>query len=228
MLKRSCSCILAGVLAATCLTSTSAVLGAADKPALVLLLEWTALLTLPLTDAEEVNSTIAKMGVRDPLPFFSSRVGQHVVLSGGEPGNDSWFALKSVPDAWSSASGANDGLENYLLAGPGLGSPDSAGSRGALLTKVPNVYPLRREGLDLLAGSRVCAVVYQKDLDLLDKEAPYTADLRGPNRGVIAFLVEGTDVSPESGELLVKVEILPKKACQGDLAPFANAPAIAQ
>src|SRR5512140_491099 len=70
--------------------------------------------------AEAVNNLIGNVGLRDPLPYFAARVGDTIALQGGADGSDGWFALRSVPPSWSSEPGVDDGLQNFLLAGPGL------------------------------------------------------------------------------------------------------------
>src|SRR6185436_10529378 len=105
-----------------------------------------------------INGLIAGVGVRDQLPYFRANVGLPLTLWGGQNGSNGWFALTAVPGAWPTETGANDGLQNFLLAGPGLGSPDAGGSRDSLLYSVPAVQPLGRAALQLLAGRQVCAV----------------------------------------------------------------------
>ena len=82
-----------------------------------------------------------------------------MTLPGGQDGNDGWFAIRSAPASWASETGVDDGLQNFLLAGPGLGSPDEDGNGTSLLGGVPNVVALRAAGLIPLIGRTACAVV---------------------------------------------------------------------
>ena len=70
------------------------------------------------------------------------------------------------------------------MAGPGLGSPDDNGDREALLNGVPNVVPIRADGLQMLVGRTVCAIVYSGAITVTS-----TANLQGPTLGRIAFSV---------------------------------------
>ena len=84
----------------------------------------------------------------------------------GEVGDEGWFALTSTPDSWTAAGPSSDGIQNFVQAGPGLGSPDANGDREALLDKIPGVTPLRAEGLALLVGLSVCNVVFDSDVSI--------------------------------------------------------------
>ena len=112
----------------------------------------------------EVNDDIADIGLREPLPAFSGdNVGNHTTLDTGEVGDEGWFALKTVPASWTSAGPYGQGLRNFLLAGPGLGSPDANGDRESLLDEVPGVTPLRATGLKLLEGRQgLCRSLRQR------------------------------------------------------------------
>ena len=168
-----------------------------------------------------VNATIAAVGVRDFLPSFNGKAGQSLVLPGGEVGKEGWFALKSTPASWDSSLGKHDGLQNFILAGAGLGSPDQNGDRRSLLDGIPNVTPLRATGLQMVIGQRVCALVYAGDI-------PWTAtttSLRGANLGLVAFTV----VSVIGGDSMtlpsVEVRLLdPESVCDEPLTAFVNAP----
>ena len=129
--------------------------------------------------ADAVDLSVAAVGVRDELGYFQSHLHAQVTLTGGQNGSDGWFAVKTVPASWSTQEGANDGLENFALAGPGLGSPDDNGNRESLLENVPGVVPVRADGLALLVGRTVCAVVYANDIAL----SSGSANLTGPNLG---------------------------------------------
>lgn len=220
MSKRPQRNILAGLLAIS-LASTSVALLAEDKPAVFLVLDRTVLEVLRPSPSE-VNDHIRTTGLRDALPYFASRVQKDVMLSVGA---DSWFGLQSVPDAWSSEPKAGDGLENYLYAGPGLGSPDASGEREKLLARVPGVYSLQLEVLDRLRNYPICALLYGEDLSLPDsksRDGTYTADLRGATLGLLAFRVLAVSTS-EGSESMAKVRILPTtEVCQGALSTITD------
>jgi len=177
-----------------------------------------------LLPADAVDPLIAGIGVRDQLAYFAGHVGQQAILTSGHNGNDGWFALKSVPASWASQEGAADGVENYLFAGPGLGSPDDNDDRQSLLNNVPNVTPVRATGLNLLVGRKVCAVVYLDDV-VVTAGSPRTANLNGPNLGRIAFKVLALLPTDNPSFPNVQVEVLDsREACGGSTVPFANAP----
>lgn len=172
----------------------------------------------------DVNGTIAQVGLRDPLPAFLGKENYHMTLRTGQPGDAGWFAVRSTPPTWISEDGSADGLKNFLLAGPGLGSPDVNGSRSALLTSVSDVSPIGNGGLTALVGSAVCAVVFDRDVQI--GADTLAADLSGANLGLIAFRVIG--VSPDQSTLSlpdVEIEILDvNQVCGGSLSAFQQAP----
>jgi hypothetical protein len=177
-----------------------------------------------LLPADAVDPLIAGVGVRDELPYFSGHVGQQAILTSGHSGNDGWFALKTVPASWATQVGAADGLENYLLAGPGLGSPDDNDDRQSLLNNIPNVTPVRAAGLNLLVGRKVCAVVYRDDV-VVTAGSPRTASLNGPNLGRIAFKVLALLPTDNASFPNVQVEVLDRReACGESTVLFASAP----
>ena len=146
-----------------------------------------------------------------------------MTLPGGQDGNDGWFAITSPPGAWASEPGSDDGLQNYFLAGPGLGSPDENGERATLLGGVPNVVPLRAAGLNLLVGRQVCAVIYDEDITVAPG-TPSTADLSGVNLGAVAFQVTSVETAGTEWPN-VTVQILDARdTCRGPLAAFFEAP----
>jgi hypothetical protein len=208
-------------------------LGLATRPALaqspapvLLILDETAIDHGPpphLIPSEAVNDLIGSVGLREPLPYFGARIGESVTLLGGQEGNDGWFALRRVPAAWASEVGSDDGLQNYFLAGPGLGSPDESGERTALLAGVANVVPLRAAGLNLLVGRQVCAVIYDEDIAVASG-TPSTADLNGVNLGAVAFQVTSVEAAGTEWPN-VSVRILDaRETCKGTLVPFYEAP----
>ena len=50
-----------------------------------------------------MNDDIADIGLRTQLPFFAANVGNAITLHTGEVGDEGWFALKTIPDAWTDA-----------------------------------------------------------------------------------------------------------------------------
>ena len=176
----------------------------------------------------EVNDDIADIGLRAPLPAFSGiNVGNHITLFTGEVGDEGWFALKTVPASWTNAGPSGQGLRNFLLAGPGLGSPDADGDRESLLDKVPDVTPLRATGLTKLEGFGVCAVVFDSDLSI--NYDPLDGSLKGDNLGIVAFRVLSVTARTDgSSSSLPKVDIKilnPEDTCAKPLAMLQGAPA---
>lgn len=172
----------------------------------------------------EINATIADVGVRDSLPFFNARQGQPLTLTGGTTGHEGWLAFTSIPSSWSS-SGETDGLDNFVYAGPGLGSPDVAGSRISKLGAKAEVVPLGPAGLQQLTGRTVCAIAYSGELP----RTPSGVTLSGANLGILAFTVDA--ISGGSGTTLpnVGVTVLDSvQVCGGDLVAMADAPAAGQ
>ena len=171
----------------------------------------------------DVNDDIADIGLRDLLPAFSGlNVGKKYDLHTGEVGDEGWFAFTSVPESW-----GEDGLLNFVEAGPGLGSPDADGDREALLDKVPNVTPLRATGLAALKGKQVCAVVFDSDISI-NYDDPLNASLKGANLGVVALeVLDVTARTDGSSSSLPKVTVKVLDAsqiCQQSLILFEDAP----
>ena len=171
----------------------------------------------------QVNKDDAEIGVRTQLPFFAANVGNTITLHTGQVGDEGWFALKTIPDSWADTDPTDDGLLNYLGAGPGLGGgSDPEG----LLDKVPDVTPLRASGLKLLEGQQVCAVVYDSDISI--NYDPLDGSLKGKNRGTVAFeVVSVTALTGWSSSALpqVEIEILDaEEVCGGPLELFTDAP----
>jgi hypothetical protein len=172
-----------------------------------------------LIPEQAANSSVANIGLRDQLPFFGARRGESFKLPGGIGASAGWFALRSVPPSWDSQEGLNDGLENFYVAGAGLGSPDDSGNRVSLLGSVPEVVALPSTGIGLLVGRRVCAVVYAGEI-----EAGATTDLGGANLGVVAFSVTSADAAGADWAS-VTVQILDaRETCSGALGAFSEAP----
>jgi molybdopterin-binding protein len=172
-----------------------------------------------------VDPDLAGVGVREELPYFQGHVNGQVVLTSGQNGSGGWFAIRSVPASWASVPGGADGLQNFALAGPGLGSPDEEGDREALLDAVADVAPLGADGLALLVGRSVCAVIYSGDVTV----APGSpVSLKGPTLGRIAFTVVGVLPGSVAAFPNVQVQIAEgHEVCSGALVPFADAPAAA-
>jgi len=182
----------------------------------------------------EVNDDIAEIGVRDPLPFFSDdpelgHAGEIITLLTGQMGDEAWFALKTIPASWDDAGPTADGASNFFAAGPGLGTEDGDGNRETLLDKIPDVTPLRAEGLHNLIGQNVCAVVYDSDVSI--NYDPINGSLKGANYGIVAFkvisvtAVAGLDGFSDSSLPEVEIEILDaEELFQGELALCVEAP----
>jgi hypothetical protein len=172
-----------------------------------------------LIPEQAANVSIANVGLRDQLPFFAARKGESFTLPLVTGGSRGWFALRSAPQEWATEDGANDGAENFFLAGPGLGSPDDGGDRVSLLGSVRDVVALGATGAGYLVGRQVCAVVYSEDV-----EAGETTNLVGPNLGVIAFSVTSGDAGALD-RASVTVQILDaRETCGSTIATFAEAP----
>ena len=175
----------------------------------------------------DVNDDIAEIGVRLTLRFFANNIGRRIVLHTGEVGDEGWFAPKTIPHSWIDAGPTADGLRNYILAGPGLGSADSSGNRESLLDKIPDVTPLRATGLKLLEGRNVCAIVYDSDVSI--NYGPLNGNLKGANLGRVAFkVISVTRLTGFSSSSLpqVELEILDAgEVCSGPQMLFTEAPA---
>lgn len=218
--------LASGLLAASVVAAGAAAFHAQTQPPVLVILDQTAiqygpppLVMLP----EAVNAPIKAVGLRDVLPYFAARTDESTTLPSGQEGNDGWFAIRSVPASWASEPGADDGLQNYWLAGSGLGSPDESGDRTSLLGSVTGIAPLRAAGLGTLVGRQVCAVVH--DGDVAVSGTPSAAALTGTNLGVVAFEVTGVDTA--SGDWpAVTIKILNVKATCGDA--FVVAPDLPQ
>lgn len=209
------------VTAATALLATPA---AAQTAATVVLLDRNAIQAnvAPNNFAGlDINASIADIGVRDGLPYFTARAGRPVTLPGGTVGHEGWLVFASVPGAWT-PNADTDGLENFIWAGPGLGSPDAAGSRTTLLGPSAAVVPLGVTGLQQLVGQTVCAIAYNGELP----RSTAGITLAVPTLGMLAFTVDalngGTDTTLPFVDVTVRDT---REVCGGALAPMANAPA---
>lgn len=173
--------------------------------------------------AADIKLATADVGVRDALPYFNLREGQHVVLRGGTIGHEGWLAFTSAPSTWVTAAGEDDALPNYWFSGPGLGAPDptAGGSRTSKLGSVPQVVPLQTNGLVTLVGRDVCAIAYAAEVPRNSSGAA----LSGKTLGVLAFTVVGTQGGDGITLPNVEVSVLDARvACEGALAPMLDAP----
>lgn len=174
----------------------------------------------------DVNDQIAKIGQRNQLKFFQENVGKTIELYTGEVGDEGWFALKTIPNRWVNAGPTENGLQNFLVPGPGLGSPNIDDDREVLLDEIPDVTPLRATGLKMLIGYKVMAVVYDSDISI--NYSPLEGNLKGANLGMVAFEVmsvrKRTDGS-DSSLPAVSIKIL-DVAALSDFGKvlFSNAP----
>ena len=174
--------------------------------------------------AADVNDNIARIGLRSELPYFASHENQTITLHTGTVGDEGWFAPKTIPTKWGTVGPTPDGLRNYILAGPGLGS---GGNPDRWLDKIPDVTPLRATGLNMLEGACVCALVYDSNISI--NYGPLNGNLKGANLGLAAFEVENvTQLTGYSSGSLPKVEIEIRDAaevCNGPLTLLSAAPA---
>jgi hypothetical protein len=176
---------------------------------------------------KNVNDDIAKLGQRLELRWFAANAGATIVLHSGGMGDEGWFAPKTIPTSWVSAGPTTDGLRNFigLPVGPGLGTGSNPESR---LDKIPNVTPLRAEGLYMLIGKTVCAVVYDSDISI--NYGPLNGSLKGANLGIVAFTVDNVQrLTGYSSSSLPKVTITvvdADEACGTEQQLFLDAPVI--
>lgn len=171
-----------------------------------------------------IISPISGFGPRSPSSQPTLGQRSPSIQAGG--GDEGWFALKTIPDSWATTGPTSDGLRNYLLAGPGLGTPDITGNRETLLDNIPDVTPLRATGLKMLEGRQVCAVVYDSDISI--NYGPLNGSLKGANLRTVAFKVLSvTALTGFSSSSLpqVEIEILDADGvCGGSLSLFTVAP----
>lgn len=171
-----------------------------------------------------VNDNLAEVGVRKTLKYFKDNIGKTITLYTGEVGDEGWFALKKIPSSWKSAGPTDNGVRNFLQAGPGLGGGED--NKEVLLDKIPDVTPLRAKGLKMLTGKVILAVVYDGDVSI--NYGPLNGNLMGANLGLVALEVldvkKRTDGS--SGSLpKVSVRIVSVEAARSaSLKLFSNAP----
>lgn len=172
----------------------------------------------------DVNDNLADVGQRQPLRYFQENIGETIDLYTGQVGDEGWFAPKAIPNSWINAGPTNNGLQNYLTPGPGLGAPGD--DREVLLDEIPYVIPLRASGLAMLVGETVYAVVYDSDISI--NYDPIEGNLQGANLGVVAFdVLNVTERADGSSSDLPRVTIRIRNAIEIGEKPlglFSNAP----
>ena len=179
-----------------------------------------------------VNDDIPHLARRMPLRYFQANPGKTIWLVTGQVGDEGWFAPRTIPSSWVTAGPTGSGLRNFLgnptlafphSVGPGLGTGSNPESR---LDKIPNVIPLRAEGLFGLIGRTVCALVWDSDIGM--NYGPINASLKGEKLGVAAFEVQDVVyLSGFSSSSLPRVKIRiadAATACGGDLQLYTGAP----
>ena len=174
----------------------------------------------------DVNDQIAAVGQRSQLKYFKENGGKTIDLYTGQVGNEGWFALKNIPNRWVNAGPTDNGAMNYLTTGPGLGAPNIDGDSEVLLNEIPLVTPLRAEGIEMLKGIKVLAVVYDSDINV--NYSPLEGNLQGANLGMVAFEVMEVKKRTEGNDLdlpVVTIKILNVDAIsQFGIVLFSNAP----
>lgn len=133
----------------------------------------------------DINDQLADIGLRTPLKYFQENIGKTIELYTGQVGDEGWHALKTIPNSWKDAGPTNDGLQNYLTPGPGLGAAIPDDDREVLLDKIPDVTPLRATGISMLKGRTIYAVVYDSEINI--NYSPLNGNLMGSNLGTVAF-----------------------------------------
>lgn len=203
--------------------------------------------------APPVNANLSlSPGVRKELPFFDNNVGKIIELQVGHITDEGWFAPQIIPQSWIDAGPTDDGIRNFvgvmnmpggpLVPGDGLGSGNDP---EIFLDNIPDVRPIRYEGVLGLIGMDLCAVVHDSDISInyLNPNPPggvEDGNLQGNYKGIVAFrilqVIPFVDDSPfaqgqDPQEIAkVKIGILDAKndegtgVCQGNLftyeAPF--------
>jgi len=168
----------------------------------------------PSDTATPVNANLSlSPGTRIELPYFDQNPGAIIEIQTGHITDHGWYAPQVIPDSWVAANpdhdemGNFDGMENFigirnfvgvdvpgdpveLVPAPGLGV--GAGSE-ELLDNIPDVFPIRYQGLLDLVGEDICAVVKDSDVSInYNPEPPggvLDGNLQGNYKGVVAFRV---------------------------------------
>ena len=87
-----------------------------------------------------------------------------------------------------------------------------------------DVAPIRADGLQMLVGRTICAVVYSGDITVTPG-CPPSASLQGPTLGRIAFSIVSLMPGDDQSHPQLQVQIADwSQSCGGDLVPFADAP----
>ena len=143
----------------------------------------------------DVNDDIAAPTQRRVLRYFANpaNFGTTLTIFTGQTGDEGVFALEAVPQSWADAGPSNDGLRNFL--GNGASDAGAAFNDTAILDQVPQVVPLRCDGLQLLEGRTVLALVHDSDISI--NYGPITGNLKGSYLGLAAFQV--VDVVQRAG-----------------------------
>jgi len=176
--------------------------------------------------ARDVNDDRPGLAQRAPLRYFQNNVGDSIWLWTGQVGDEGWFAPKTILQSWDNAGPTSDGLRNFLgnPVGPGLGTGSNPES---LLDKIPNVIPLRAEGLYGLIGKTVCALVWDSDISI-NYDNPINGSLKGEKLGVAAFeVLDVVYLGGFSSSTLPRVQIAIRDAstvCGGSLSLYLAAP----
>jgi len=191
-----------------------------------------------------VNDDLANPGVRNELRWFDENPGKIAELQVGHITDEGWFAPQFIPQSWADAGPSDDGIRNFVGHMPEPGRPLMPGECLGVgndpeicLDKIPDVEPIRYQGVLELLGMDICAVVYDSDISInwLDPGVE-NANLQGANLGIAAFRVIqvlpfGQDSPFDQGNdpqeiAKVKIRILDAKndegtgVCQGDLTLF--------
>jgi hypothetical protein len=176
--------------------------------------------------APDVNDQLAEIGLRQTLAFFQDNVGQTIDLYTGSVGDEGLFAPRTIPSTWITAGPTANGSQNYFVPGPGLGAPDPDDNREIRLDDIPGVTPLRANGLSMLTGKTVYAVVYDGDISI--NYSPLRGNLQGANLGIVAFEILSVEARTNGSDGdLPRITVRVKST--GDVAAlqlslFANAP----
>jgi len=178
--------------------------------------------------ATEVNDGGANEGVRTLLPYFRDNVGRSITILTGQVGDEGWFAPNCIPRKWVALTNKDDntcltdatrttGMRNFFFSGktPYSGAPTTSNIPNDFYDKIPDVIPLRANGLVSLVGKTVCAVVYKSDVSI--NYGPINGNLQGATNGIVAFKVTAArDLTVLSSSTMPEMQITivdPATAC---------------
>jgi hypothetical protein len=171
----------------------------------------------------DVNEDIKMLGQRRTLRYFETNVGKTVSLYTGEVGDEAWHAITAIPQSWKTAGPTTNGSRNFLAAGPGLGTGNDP---EILLDKIPGVTPLRANGLAMLKGKTVLAVVYSSEISV--DYNPLLGSLKGDTKGLVALeVVDVKRRTNASSNSLPVITVRIKSVTEASAAPlklFSNPP----